>query len=162
MVLDASLLNTQHYKVHIKVNWNTPGKRVAPSPTPRYSSYWKGNLRVTLDHSRQLSFFYMYKMDWTLNNLQWLIWHKTKSNQTKPKFWAKSSSISSMAGRLEDNSQYIFLIDIPCGPTKKNDLPDLHVYIIIYFVRGYFLNSHFWMFFFSNQNKLIPVSIYSG
>ena len=27
----------------------------------------------------------MYKMDLRLNNLQWLICHKTKPNQTKPK-----------------------------------------------------------------------------
>ena len=26
MVLDATLLNTQHYKVRIKVNWSYPGK----------------------------------------------------------------------------------------------------------------------------------------
>ena len=34
MVLDATLLNTQHYKVRIKVKWSNPGKEVAPSPTP--------------------------------------------------------------------------------------------------------------------------------
>ena len=39
MVLDATLLNTQHYKVRIKVKWNNPGKGVAPSPTPCCSSY---------------------------------------------------------------------------------------------------------------------------
>ena len=32
MVLAATLLNTQHYKVRIKVKWSNPGKRVAPSP----------------------------------------------------------------------------------------------------------------------------------
>ena len=52
MVLDASLLNTQHYKVRIK--WSNPGKGVAPSSTPWCSSYWKGNLRVTLDYGRQV------------------------------------------------------------------------------------------------------------
>ena len=39
MVLDADLLNTQHYKVRIKGKWINPGKGVAPSPTPRCSSY---------------------------------------------------------------------------------------------------------------------------
>ena len=34
MVLDASLLNTQHYKVQIKGKVVNPGIRVAPSPTP--------------------------------------------------------------------------------------------------------------------------------
>ena len=30
MVLDAPLLNTQHYKIWIKVKWSNPGKGVAP------------------------------------------------------------------------------------------------------------------------------------
>ena len=34
MVLDASLLYTQNYKVCIKVKRSNPGKGVAPSPTP--------------------------------------------------------------------------------------------------------------------------------
>ena len=42
MVLDTSLLNTQHYKVLIKSKEDNPGNGVAPSPTPRCSSYWKG------------------------------------------------------------------------------------------------------------------------
>ena len=35
MVLDTALLSTQHYKV----KWSNPGNGVAPSPTPRCSSY---------------------------------------------------------------------------------------------------------------------------
>ena len=49
MVLDTSLLNTQHYKVGSWVKWGNPGKGVALSPTPRCSSYWKGSLLVALD-----------------------------------------------------------------------------------------------------------------
>ena len=49
MVLDANLLNIQHYKVRIKVKWSNPGKGVWPSSTPRCSSYRKGGLQVTLD-----------------------------------------------------------------------------------------------------------------
>ena len=45
------------------------------------SSYRKGNLRVTLDYGRQI-YFTLHKMDLALNNLQWLICHKTQ--QTKP------------------------------------------------------------------------------
>ena len=52
MVLDASLLYTQQYKVRIK--WSTPGKGVALFPTPQCSSYWKGSLLVALDYGRQL------------------------------------------------------------------------------------------------------------
>ena len=54
MVLDASLLNTQHYKVRIKGKVKQSRKGVAPSPTPWCSSYRKGSLRVTLDYGRQL------------------------------------------------------------------------------------------------------------
>ena len=36
------------------VKWSNPGKGVAPFPTPRCSSYWKGSLRVALDYGRQL------------------------------------------------------------------------------------------------------------
>ena len=49
MVLDASLLSTQQYKVLSRVKWNNLGKGVAPPPTPRCSSYRKGSLRVALD-----------------------------------------------------------------------------------------------------------------
>ena len=36
-----------------RVKRNNPGNGVAPSPTPRCSSYWKWNLLVALDYSRQ-------------------------------------------------------------------------------------------------------------
>ena len=54
MVLDASLLNTQHYKVRIKGKVEQSREGVAPSPTPWCSSYRKGSLRVTLDYGSQL------------------------------------------------------------------------------------------------------------
>ena len=57
MVLDASLLNTQHYKVRIKGKVEQSREGVAPSPTPWCSSYRKGSLRVTLDYGRQLKGF---------------------------------------------------------------------------------------------------------
>ena len=47
MVLDASLLNTQHYKVRIKGKVEQSREGVAPSPTPWCSSYRKGSLWVT-------------------------------------------------------------------------------------------------------------------
>ena len=53
MVLDATLLNTQHYKERIKVKWSNPGKGVAPSPTPWCSSYRKRSLLVTPNYGRQ-------------------------------------------------------------------------------------------------------------
>ena len=54
MVLDTSLLNTQHYKVWIKGKVEQSREGVAPSPTPWCSSYRKGSLRFTLDYGRQL------------------------------------------------------------------------------------------------------------
>ena len=58
MVLDASLLNTQHYKVRIKGKVEQSREWVAPSPTPWCSSYRKGSLWVTLDFGRHLYFTY--------------------------------------------------------------------------------------------------------
>ena len=57
MVLDASLLNTQHYKVRIKGKVEPSREGVAPSPTSWCSSYRKGSLRVTLDYGRQQLYF---------------------------------------------------------------------------------------------------------
>ena len=37
-----------------RVKWSSPGKGVAPSPTPWCSSYRKGGFRVTLDYGHQL------------------------------------------------------------------------------------------------------------
>ena len=42
-----------------RVKWVHPGKGEAPSPTPWCSSYWKGNLWVTLDNGRQLIIWYI-------------------------------------------------------------------------------------------------------
>ena len=61
MVLDASLLNTQHYKVRIKGKVEPSREGVAPSPTSWCSSYRKGSLRVTLDYGRQLYFLLIWE-----------------------------------------------------------------------------------------------------
>ena len=59
MVLDATLLNTQHYKVRIQgKEEHNPGNGVAPSTTPWCCRYRKGSLRVTLDYGRQQQFTY--------------------------------------------------------------------------------------------------------
>ena len=63
MVLDSSLLNTQHYKVRIKGKVEQSREGVAPSLTPWCSSYRKGSLRVTLDYGRQL-YFLLYIGKW--------------------------------------------------------------------------------------------------
>ena len=70
LVLDASLLNTQHYKVRIKGKVEQSRERSSAPPTPRCSSYQKGNLRVTLDYGREL-YFYLYLRSYNCLN-KWL------------------------------------------------------------------------------------------
>ena len=38
-----------------RVKWSNLGKGVAPSPTLRCNSYWKGNFQVALDYHHQLN-----------------------------------------------------------------------------------------------------------
>ena len=58
IVLDASLLNPQHYKVRVKCS--SRGKGVAPFPTLRCNSSWKGSLRVPINYGRQLYIPFTY------------------------------------------------------------------------------------------------------
>ena len=60
MVLDAALLNTQHYKERIKGKVEQSRERGSAPLTSRCSSYRKGSLRVTLDYGRQLYLLYLY------------------------------------------------------------------------------------------------------
>ena len=60
VVLGISLFNTQLIRYVSRVKWSNQEKGVAPSPTLRCSSYWKGSLQVTLDYGRQLCFTYIY------------------------------------------------------------------------------------------------------
>ena len=50
MVLDASLLNTQHYKIQIKGKVEQFWERSSALPTPWCGSYQKGSVRVTLNY----------------------------------------------------------------------------------------------------------------
>ena len=54
MVLDASLLNTQHCKVWIKSKVEQSRERSSAILYALVSSYRKESLRVTLDYGRQL------------------------------------------------------------------------------------------------------------
>ena len=64
MVIDASFLNSHHYKVRIKGKVELSRKGVVPSPRLRCSSYWKRNLCVVLDYGRQLIYIYIYIPGW--------------------------------------------------------------------------------------------------
>ena len=84
MVLDASILNTQYYKIRIKGNLNNPGKGLLTSLTPRCSSYWKVSLQVTLDYDRANYNLYINKpWRWPWCNCycrrKWTRWHEFKS-----------------------------------------------------------------------------------
>ena len=57
MVLDTSLLNTQHYKVRFNGKYNIPVKGVALTPTTLYCSYWKESFRVAIDYGANVNFF---------------------------------------------------------------------------------------------------------
>ena len=52
MVFDASLLNSQYYKVLIKGKCNNLDIGEAPSPTTQGSNYWNKSLWVTLKYGQ--------------------------------------------------------------------------------------------------------------
>ena len=52
MVLDTTLLNTQHYKVRFEGKVEQSWEWSSAPPTPLCGSYRKGSLRVTLDYGR--------------------------------------------------------------------------------------------------------------
>ena len=54
MILNTTLLNTQHYKVRVK--WSNPGKGVAPSPAPWCSIFESTSTTVT-----NFTYFHYYK-----------------------------------------------------------------------------------------------------
>ena len=49
-----------------RIKWSNPGEGVAPSPTPRCSSYRKGSLQVTLDYGQQLLHIDRVNLLWNL------------------------------------------------------------------------------------------------
>ena len=73
MALDTSLLNTQQYKVRIKVKWNNSRKGVAPSPTPWWSSYWKGAFWSPLTTVANFTYFYYISQKYRHKNKHFLL-----------------------------------------------------------------------------------------
>ena len=88
MELDASLLNTQHYKVRIKGKVEQSREGVAPTSTHWCSSYRKGSLRVTLDYGRQLYLLYIYIGGACF--IYFLHIHENYSHDTDMKKWGKN------------------------------------------------------------------------
>ena len=66
MVLDASLLSNQQFKIRINGKWSNLGKGVAISSKHRFSSYLKRSLHVALNYGRKtyLTYIYIYIYIW--------------------------------------------------------------------------------------------------
>ena len=60
MVLDTTLLNTQHDKVRIKGKVEQSRERCSVLPYTSMCSYWKGSFWIIPDWGCQLYFLYMY------------------------------------------------------------------------------------------------------
>ena len=73
-------LTLSNIRYVLRVKWSNPGKGVAPPSTLRCSSYWKGAFWSPSTTVANFTYFIFIKMDLVLNNLQWLICHKTKPN----------------------------------------------------------------------------------
>ena len=58
LMLPCPILSNIRYVSRVK--WGKPGKGLAPSSTPWWSSYGKGSLWVTLDKGSRLYFTYCY------------------------------------------------------------------------------------------------------
>ena len=71
MALDPPCLILSNIRYMSRVTWSNPGKGVAPSPTPRCSSYWKESLLVALDYYRLLLF--LFKTKKIVNSYFWRI-----------------------------------------------------------------------------------------
>ena len=60
MVLDVSLLNTQHYEVQIKCKWSNQEKEVAPFRVPHVVAIEKGAFGSPSPIISQLIYIYIY------------------------------------------------------------------------------------------------------
>ena len=81
MILEATLLNTHHYKVRIEGKVEQSRLWSSTLPYTSVSSYWKGSLRSTLYLVRQLIYIYIYiYITWScLWPWDWRILHSTDS-----------------------------------------------------------------------------------
>ena len=64
MYLIPPCLTLSNIRYITRVKWSNSGKGVAPYPTPRCSSYWKGSLLVALDYGCQLYFLLLFHHSW--------------------------------------------------------------------------------------------------
>ena len=71
IVLGNSLFNIQQYKVRIKGKLEQSGKGVAPSPTPRCCSYWKGSLLTSVANFTYLLLLLFTPWEFFFFSLSW-------------------------------------------------------------------------------------------
>ena len=88
MILDASLLNTQHYKVGIKGKVEQSRKRSCTLPY----NYWKGSLRVALDYGRQLYTYMKTITSKSIKEVQ-IIQSDLRHKHWEEKVWSNTRSI---------------------------------------------------------------------
>ena len=97
LILDAYLLNAQHYKVQIKGKWSNPWKVVAPFPTPRCSIYWKGSFcppSTTVGQPTDICINYdKTKIFWVCVHLYVNIWGKTGNIYDSKKMFSYEKKI---------------------------------------------------------------------
>ena len=131
-----------------RVKWSNPGKGVAPSPTPRCSSYWKGSFQVALDYGCQL-YFYLYM------NRSVLIGKQTPS--------AVMQSLIGLKGERESN-EYLLSARLYFKKLKLWNIVLCFFFIYLYYLFiylfihlfTYFILFYFFIFYFllgSNNSK---------
>ena len=104
MVLDTSLLNTQHYEVRIKGEVEQSSEKRSTLPTPRCSSYRKGSFWVALDNGHQF-----YLLIFMFNQLEEDTCSK-KINETRQKMFQKARlAIGNKAKNPNSTKDKIFL-----------------------------------------------------
>ena len=140
MILDATLLNIQHYKVHIKGKVEQSRKRSSASPTPWCSSYWKGSLLVALNYSRQLYLLLTHlNLEFSFSKIGCLT--KAKEAFSTLLFHSFPKRIDTM---WNTNS---FVYDFNSGPCLPFPMTITIIYpfiiVIINYISIYYLNTDF-------------------
>ena len=108
MALDASLLNSQHYKVRIKGKWNNLREGVAPSPTSRCCNHCKEELS---SRPHQITNIYIYICMYI-----YIYIHPIKLNAIFSKQWLCSNGCTtltltkSIEKRFDGNSTKMWLV----------------------------------------------------
>ena len=70
MVFDTFLLNIQRYRIGIKSKMDQSKERISASPSPQFSSCWKGSLCVTLNFGRLIYIYIFFVRHNILNELR--------------------------------------------------------------------------------------------